>query len=263
MSHPPTVQVEQRGAAGVITLSRAERRNALDERLIVELTGAIRTVEADSRARVLLLCGAGEDFCAGADLEWMARGAALGPEEGMADAQPLAALLAALDRCGKPTVARVQGHALGGGVGLVAACDVVVAAEGASFGLTEVRLGLVPAVIGPYVVGAIGERAARRWMLTGERFSAAEARRAGLVSEVAEGGALDAAVARLVDALAAGGPAAQREAKALLRALRGRPVDEALTHETARTLARVRATPEAQEGIAAFLGKRRPRWREE
>lgn len=261
MPATPTVQLELRGHAGVVTLARPERHNAFDERMIHELTTAIRTLEADGAVRAILFQAAGESFCAGADLEWMKRAAALGPDEGVVDAHRLATLLSVLDQCEKPTVARVQGAAYGGGVGLVAACDVAVAGPGARFAFSEVRLGLVPAVIGPYVVAAIGERAARRWFLTGERFSATEAHRLGLVSEVApDDAALDALVARILDALAAGGPAAAREAKALVRALRNRPIDGPLIDETARTLARVRASPEGQEGIAAFLEKRKPGW---
>ena len=261
MPSAPTVQLERRGHVGVVTLSRPERHNAFDERMIHELTAAIHTLEADGAVHALAFAAAGETFCAGADLDWMMRAAALGADEGVLDAQRLATLLSVLDRCEKPTVARVQGAAYGGGVGLVAACDVAVAGPGAKFAFSEVRLGLIPAVIGPYVVAAIGERAARRLCLTGERISAVEAHRIGLVSDVAPTEeALDAQVARVLDALAASGPAALREVKALLRALRGRPIDGALIDETARTLARIRASPEGQEGIAAFLEKRKPRW---
>ena len=210
---------------------------------------------------MILFQAAGESFCAGADLEWMKRAAALGPDEGVVDAHRLATLLSVLDQCEKPTVARVHGAAYGGGVGLIAACDVAVAGPGARFAFSEARLGLVPAVIGPYVVAAIGERAARRYFLTGERFSAGEAHRIGLISEVApDDAALDALVGRILEALSASGPAAMREAKALVRALRNRPIDGLLIDETSRTLARVRASPEGQEGIAAFLEKRKPRW---
>lgn len=258
------VQVEVRGRVGRITLSRPERHNAFDERTILELTGAVRALESDGAVRALLLAGEGPSFCAGADLEWMRRAAALGPEEGLVDAQRLATLFTALDRCEKPTVARVHGAVRGGGVGLVAACDVAIAAATATFSLSEVTLGLVPAVVGPYVVAAMGERAARRLFLTGERFAAAEAARLGLVSEVAQDEpALDAATAKVLEALGSAGPAAVREAKALLRALRGRSIDAALVDETARTLARVRASPEGREGVAAFLEKRAPHWRDE
>lgn len=261
-SAPSSVLLDRRGRVGIVTLSRPERHNAFDERMIEELTSALRALEGDPAVHAILLAAAGESFCAGADLEWMRRAAALAPEDGVVDAHRLATLLSTLDQCEKPTVARVHGATYGGGVGLVAACDVAVAGPGAKFAFSEARLGLVPAIIAPYVVAAIGERAARRLFLTGERFSALEAHRIGLVSEVAPTEeALDAQVARVLDALLAGGPAALREAKALLRSLRGRPIDGPLVDETARTLARVRAAPEGQEGIAAFLGKRKPSWR--
>lgn len=261
MSAPTALHVELRGRVGVITLARPERHNAFDELLVAELTEAIRVLEGDPTTRVLLLAAAGKSFCAGADLEWMRRASVLGPEEGYADARRLATLLGALDRCEKPTVARVQGSAWGGGVGLLAACDVVFAVEAARFALTEVRLGLIPAVVGPYVVAAIGERAARRFFLTAEPFSAVEAQRLGLVSEVApDEAALDAGIAGAIDALLRNGPAAMGEAKALLRSLRGRPVDAALIDETAGAIARIRASPEGREGIAAFLEGRKPSW---
>jgi len=261
---PSTIHVELRGHVGVLTLARPERHNAFDELLIAELTEAIRALEADPETRVILLAAAGKSFCAGADLEWMRRAARLPPEEGYADAHRLSTLLAVLDRCEKPTVARVQGSAYGGGVGLLAACDVVVAVEAARFALSEARLGLIPAVVGPYVVAAIGERAARRHFLTAEPFSALEARRLGLVSDVApDEPALDVAVQGVVEALLRCGPSAIGEAKALLRSLRGRPIDGELIDETARTIARIRASPEASEGIAAFLDGRKPRWSSE
>jgi methylglutaconyl-CoA hydratase len=259
-----TIELELRGRMGVITLARPERHNAFDELLVAELTEAIRTLEGDPATRVLCLAAKGGTFCAGADLEWMRRAAALPPEESYADARRLASLLAALDRCEKPTLARVQGSAYGGGVGLLAACDVVVAVASARFALSEVRLGLVPAIVGPYVVAAIGERAARRRFLTAEPFSGAEAHRLGLVSElVPDEAALDGAIEAISAALQQGGPAAVGEAKALLRALRGRTIDGALVDETAATLARIRASPEAEEGIAAFLQGRRAGWRGE
>jgi methylglutaconyl-CoA hydratase len=262
VSSHATIELELRGQVGVVTLARPERHNAFDELVVAELTEAIRTLEGDPESRVLCLAAKGSSFCAGADLEWMRRAAALTPEESYADARRLATLLATLDRCEKPTIARVQGAAFGGGVGLLAACDVVVAVSSARFALSEVRLGLVPAIVGPYVVAAIGERAARRHFVTAEPFSAAEAHRMGLVSElVPDEAALDARIAGIAGALLQGGPAAIGEAKALLRSLRSRPIDGALIDETAATLARVRASPEAEEGIAAFLQGRKPGWR--
>jgi methylglutaconyl-CoA hydratase len=256
--------MELRGRMAVVTLDRPERHNAFDELVVAELTDAIQLLEADPATRVICLAAAGRSFCAGADLEWMRRGAALSPEESFADARRLATLLAVLDRCEKPTLARVQGSAFGGGAGLLAACDVVIAVEAARFALSEVRLGLIPAVVGPYVVAAIGARAARRYFLTAEPMSADEAHRLGLVSEVVpDEAALDARVAAVAEALLQGGPSAVGEAKALLRSLRGRPIDGKLIDETAEAIARIRGSPEAEEGIAAFLQGRKPGWRGE
>jgi methylglutaconyl-CoA hydratase len=208
-----------------------------------------------------VLAATGKSFSAGADLEWMRRMAGYSREENMNDAMGLAALMRTLAHLAKPTVARVQGSAYGGGVGLVACCDVAVAAQGATFSLSEVKLGLIPAVIAPYVVAAMGERAARRYFLTGERFEAAEAWRLGLVHELATGeGDLDEKVGSIVDALLACGPVAQREAKDLIRAVAGRPVTSELVQDTAQRIARIRASPEGREGVAAFLEKRRAAW---
>jgi len=255
------IEIEVSSHVGRITLARPEKQNAFDERMLDELTDAVHALDADRAVRAILIGAAGRSFCAGADLEWMRRGAALEGEAAIADTRRLATLLYVLHRCGKPTVARVQGATLGGGVGLVAVCDVAVAVEAAQFAFTEVRLGLVPAIVGPYVVAAIGERAARRYWLTGEPFSAAEARRLGLVADLApDEPALDATVELLLERLAGNSPAAMAEAKALLRSLRGRPIEGALVEESARTLARVRASPEGREGVAAFLEGRAPRW---
>lgn len=264
MTTGAVVRVELGRGIGVVTLARPDRHNAFDDVMIHELTEAIRSLSSAPDARVILLAADGESFCAGADLEWMQRAAALPPDASLVDARRLATLLWELDRCEKPTVARVQGAAYGGGVGLVAACDVAIAAQRARFALSEVKLGLVPAVVGPYVVAAIGERAARRYFLTGERISAQRALELGLVSSVAvDGASLDAEVAGVVGALAENGPEALREAKALLRALRGRTIDGALVDEMARTIARVRAGEEAREGMAAFIERRKARWRNE
>jgi methylglutaconyl-CoA hydratase len=190
----------------------------------------------------------------------MRRCSTYGEAENLADARALAALMATLDELPKPTIARVNGAALGGGTGLVACCDIALASAEAKFGTTEVRLGLIPAVIGPYVVAAIGVRQARRLMLTGERISAVEAARIGLVHEVVEPEQLDGAVARLLDDLLKGGPAALAAAKRLVRDLAGRPLDAELIDDTAQRIALLRATAEGREGVAAFLDKRRPGW---
>lgn len=246
---------------GIATLCRAERHNAFDEALIADLSAALRELDAAEDARVVVLSALGKSFCAGADLAWMRRAAAYSEAENLSDARKLAELLRILNEMSKPTVARVQGPAYGGGVGLVAACDIAIATYDAQFALSEAKLGLIPAVISPYVVEAIGARKARRYFLSAERFSAAEAYRIGLVHEIVPGlEELDQAVGEVIDALLACGPAAQRECKQLLRDLAGRATDAELIDHTARAITRVRASAEAREGIAAFLEKRQPDW---
>jgi len=254
-------QVERR-AGGVVwlTLDRPEIHNAFDDRLIVELTADLAQLGEDDAVRVVVLTGAGRSFSAGADLNWMRRTSTYGEAENLADARALARLMQTLNELPKPTVARVNGAALGGGAGLVACCDIVVASERAVFGTTEVRLGLIPAVIGPYVLAAVGPRHARRLMLTGERITATEAARLGLVHEVVPAGQLDEATLRVVDELLKGGPAALAAAKRLIQGLAGRPIEPALIDDTARRIAALRATPEAREGVGAFLEKRAPDW---
>jgi methylglutaconyl-CoA hydratase len=254
-------QVERR-AQGMawLTLNRPEIHNAFDDRLIALLTAELTRLGADEAARVLVLTGAGRSFSAGADLNWMRRTASYGEAENLADARALAKLMQTLNEVPKPTIARVNGAALGGGTGLVACCDIVIASDRAMFSTTEVRLGLIPSVIGPYVVGAVGARHARRLMLTGERISAAEAARVGLVHEVVAPEQLDAAVERVVGDLLKGGPAALGAAKRLVRDLAGRPIDSAVIDDTAQRIAALRATPEAREGVGAFLEKRPPGW---
>ena len=252
-------EVDARGVA-LLTLDRPEVHNAFNDELIAALTEALEALGRDPAVRAVVLAAVGKSFSAGADLGWMQRMAGYGSEENLADARALAKLMATLNELPKPTLALVQGPAFGGGVGLVACCDIALAAEGASFSLSEVKLGLIPAVISPYVVAKIGEAAARRYMLTGERFSAERALGLGLLHEVVPAGELEAAGARLLEALAAGGPEAQAAAKALIRSVAGRPVDAALIEETAARIAKVRAGEEAREGVGAFLEKRKPRW---
>lgn len=241
-----------------ITLNRPERHNAFDENIIAELTAAISVVEADARARLLILAAAGKSFSAGADLDWMRRMASYGEVENLADARRFATLLQTLNFMSKPTIAVVQGAALGGGVGLVAACDMAIARPEAVFGLTEVRLGLIPAVISPYVVQAIGERASRRYFLTGERFEAKTALALGLVTEVAED--LPAAVAQFAAMLLSGGPEAQGATKKLIRRVGRGTINAAMIDDTAERIARTRSGSEAREGIAAFFERRKPSW---
>jgi methylglutaconyl-CoA hydratase len=252
----------QINAAGVatVTLNQPELHNAFDDQLIADLTAELKRLEADERVRVVILAASGRSFSAGADLNWMRRMASYSEEQNLADARALAELMRTLNELRRPTIARVQGPAYGGGVGLVACCDIAVAADTASFSLSEVKLGLIPAVISPYVVNAIGERQARRYFLTAERFSASEAHRLGLIHEVTPLDGLDAAVAKLLGTLAGNGPAAMVAAKDLARSVSRGPLDSALIEDTARRIATLRASAEGREGLAAFLGKRSPHW---
>jgi methylglutaconyl-CoA hydratase len=256
-----SLAVERQGAIGLVTLNRPERHNAFDDELIAELTETLRTIEADDGIRVVVLSGAGKSFSAGADLNWMKRMAGFSVEENKRDAMGLAALMRTLAHLRKPTIARVHGAAYGGGVGLVACCDVAIATLNATFSLSEAKLGLIPAAISPYVVSAIGERAARRYFLTAERFDSAEAFRLGLVHDLAQDEAdLDDKVGGLIDAMLACSPAAQLAAKELIRAVSGRPVTSELIRDTADRIAKIRSSPEGREGVAAFLEKRRAAW---
>jgi methylglutaconyl-CoA hydratase len=243
------LRIERDGPVLRITLARPDRRNAFDAALIAELAEAFVDV---GRARAVVLAGDGPSFSAGADVDWMRASADLSYEENVADANALRAMLETIDGCPAPVVARVRGHALGGGAGLVAAADVAVAATDAVFAFSEVKLGIVPAVISPFALAAIGGRAARRYFLTGERFDAATALRIGLVHEVADD--LDAAVERVVEELLSAGPLAVRWAKRLVRERPDGP-------ETARWIAERRTSDEGQEGLRAFGEKRRPSWR--
>jgi methylglutaconyl-CoA hydratase len=260
MSEPNIlVDTDARGVA-CLSLNRPAIRNAFDDRLIADLTAALRRLESDPAVRVVVLTGSGEAFSAGADLAWMRRMAGYSDAENLADAMALAELLRSLNELAKPTVARVNGAAIAGGLGLVCCCDVAVAAAEAVFAISEVRLGLVPATISPYVVAAIGARAARRYFLTGERFSAAEARRIGLVHELAPRSGLDAAVETVVAAILEGGGNAQARSKRLVAEVQNRPVGDSVMALTARAIAEARASSEAREGLAAFFDKRKPGW---
>ena len=246
---------------GILTLNKAERHNAFDELLVDEVTSGLLELEADPQVRVVVLSASGKNFCAGADLNWVRRAATCTTSENLRDARELARLLATLNEFSKPTIARVQGPAYGAGLGLIAACDIAVATYDTLFALTEVKLGLIPAVVCPYVVAAIGERQARRYLLSAERFSAAEAYRIGLVHEIVPGdGELDEAIGEIIDNLLKNGPQAQAECKALIRLVAGQPIDEAIGEETAQRITQVRASAEGQEGLAAFLEKRKPNW---
>lgn len=243
-----------------IVLDRPERHNAFDDTVIVELTRAFEQAGSDAATRAVVLAASGASFSAGADLEWMKRMASYSMEENRRDALALATLLATINDCPKPVLACVQGSAFGGGSGLVAACDIAIAADTAFFSFSEARLGLIPAVISPYVVDAIGARACRRYFLTAERFSAAEARRIGLVHETVPLAELQTVCNQMLERLAECGPAAQREAKALIRSVSRPPEDMDVSAWTADRIANIRASDEGREGIEAFLAKRKPNW---
>jgi methylglutaconyl-CoA hydratase len=251
-----------RRSAGVaqVTMARPAVFNAFDEAMIAELDAAFAQLADDDGVRVIVLAGEGRHFSAGADLQWMQRASAASREWNLEDARRFAAMLARIESCPKPTVARVQGAALGGGVGLVCACDIAVAADGATFSVSEAKFGILPAVIGPHVVNAVGRRQAKRLALTTARIGAAEAMAIGLVQRVVAAEALDVAVDATVAELLAGGPNAQREIKQLFAQLEVGPVTEDVRELTAQTISRVRSTDEAREGFAAFLGKRRANW---
>jgi methylglutaconyl-CoA hydratase len=254
------LRLERNGVVARVILNRPEVRNAFDDLLVEELTRAFRAVAADSETRVVVLSGEGPSFCAGADVAWMRKAGTYSRKENEADARRMARMLRTIDLCPKPVVARVHGHAIGGGVGLIAAVDVAIAGEGTVFSLAEVKLGILPSVISPYVLRAIGPRQARDLFLSGDRFDAAHALRIGLVHRVVASSGLDAACQTKIDSLLSSGPEAVREAKELIEQIAGKNPDQAMLL-TVRTIARRRASAEAKEGLTAFLEKRPPAWR--
>lgn len=253
------LEIDSRGVA-CLTLDRSAQHNAFDDVLIAELIQVLTDLAANEAVRILVLAAAGKSFSAGADLNWMRRMADYDETRNREDAMQLAELMQRLNCFPRPTIARVQGAAFGGGVGLVACCDIAIASEQALFCLSEVKLGLIPAVISPYVIAAIGERGARRYMLSAERFDAQQARELGLVHEVVDKAELESRVEDLVAVLLECGPAAQTAAKDLIQALSGRPIDDELIAETAARIATIRASAEGREGLNAFLEKRKPAW---
>ena len=255
-----TLDIVHDGAVATVWMNRPERHNAFDARLIAELTDAFATLGADASVRVVVLGGRGKSFSAGADIEWMKAAGEASFDDNLADARRLAAMLRTIGECPKPTIARVQGAALGGGMGLAAACDVCLAAETASFATSEVKFGLIPSAIGPWVLRAVGPRRASRLFLSAERIDARRAEAIGLVHDVVAVDALDAAVAGLARTLLGGAPRAQAEAKRLIRDLSGRAIDDAVVEETAVRIASLRRGEEAREGLSAFLAKRPPHW---
>ena len=260
MSHPTVELIVDQDGVATLWLNRPDKHNAFDDAMIVELTRACEQVAADPQLRVLVLASRGRNFSAGADLGWMQRMAAYTYDENLRDARALAKLLETLNTLPQATIARVQGAAFGGAVGLVSCCDMAVATPATRFCLSEVKLGLVPATISPYVVAAIGQRAARRYFATAEIFSAERARELGLVAELADEEDIDQAVGQLARAVLANGPQAVTAAKQLVAQVGGKPIDQALIESTCELIANIRVSAEGQEGLQAFLEKRRPNW---
>ncbi len=254
------LQIERRGSVARVFLNRPDVRNAFNDGVIAELAGTFRTLGADASLRAIVLGGHGKAFCAGADLSWMRAMADYTWEQNRADAQALADMLWTIYSCPLPVIGRIHGDCYAGGVGLAAVCDVLVAAEGVNFCLSEAKLGLLPATIGPYVIKAMGEQAARRYFVTAERFDAAQAQRLGFVHEVVNADALDAKVDELTAALVANGPAAVKACKRLVQDLAAQPITESLRADTARRIADIRASDEGKEGVQSFLNKRSPAW---
>ena len=255
-----TTVIDNATGWATITMDRTEVLNAFDATLIAQLTADLETLAKHNGVTAVVLAGAGKSFSAGADLNWMQRMAGYSEHENLTDARALGRMLKTLRDLPKPTVARVHGAAIGGAVGLIAACDIAFASDQALFAVSEVRVGLIPAVISPYVIAAIGERQFHRYALTGERFAAPEAMRIGLVHSVVEPAELDSSVRGVLGELAKGGPSAKAEVKALISSIAGRPIDSNLIDETATRIARVRASAEGREGVDAFLEKRKPAW---
>lgn len=257
------LKTQTRQGVHTVTLARPEVRNAFNEALIGEIRQAFEAAGADPAVRCIVLAAEGKAFCAGADLNWMRRMADYDREQNLQDAGELARMLATIDQCPKPTVARVQGDVYAGGMGLVAACDLAVSLDTAGFCLSEVKLGLIPATISPYVIRAMGARAAQRYFLTAERFDAVQALRLGLVSEVVVSeAALDEQVQGLCQALLQASPNALRACKQLLRDVTGREIDAALIERTVAGIADIRASAEGKDGVQSFLQKRKPGWLE-
>lgn len=255
-----TLQVELNGAVASVWLDRPEVRNAFNDTTIAEITHVFHALGADQRVGVIVLGARGAAFCAGADLNWMKKMANYSMEDNCADAAQLAEMLHVIYVCPKPVVARVQGDCYGGGMGLVAACDIAVSVESANFCLSEVKLGLIPGTISPYVIKAMGKQQARRYFLTAERFSAQEAQRIGLVHVVSSADGLDMATAAIVKSLVNASPNAVKEAKRLVRDIAGQPISDELIVDTANRIAAQRVSDEGREGVKAFLEKRKASW---
>jgi len=252
-------EIDSRGVARV-TINNPEKRNAFDDQIIAQLTEAFTAIASNPDVRVMVLGSEGKNFSAGADLGWMQRMANYSYEENLRDANALALMLQTLNRMPQPTIARVQGAAFGGGIGLISCCDIAIATTSANFSLSEVKLGLVPATISPYVIAAIGERAARRYFITAETFDGHTAKQIGLINEVVDTEHLDTQVKQITDALMANGPAAIAAAKQLIFDISGKAMDQDIIDHTCKTISAIRVSDEAQEGLNAFLEKRKPHW---
>jgi len=252
-------QIDSRGVAQV-SLNNPDKHNAFDDQMIIELTNAFNALAANTNVRIMLLKSEGKSFSAGADLDWMKRMASYSYQQNLNDARALAAMLKALHQMPIPTIARVQGAAFGGAVGLVSCCDIALASSNASFALSEVKIGLVPSTISPYVIAAIGERHAKRYFMTAERFDANTALQIELVHEAVEKSLLDDKVEQLVTAILSNGPEAVAVAKQLIFAVSGKPIDSKLIEHTCEVIAGIRVSPQGQEGLSAFLDKRKPNW---
>ncbi|MFZ6755012.1 enoyl-CoA hydratase/isomerase family protein [Undibacterium sp. Dicai25W] len=255
-----TLNLTTEAQMATVTLNRPDVRNAFNETTIAEITQVFQQLDADTSVRAVVLAANGPAFCAGADLNWMKKMADYTHAENLADAGQLAAMLAAIYRCSKPVVAKVQGDCYAGGMGLVAACDIAVSVDTANYCLSEVKLGLIPATISPYVIKAMGESAARRYFITAERFSAAEAQRIGFVHEVVNAEALDSKVAEIVKALVSNSPNAVKQAKKLVQDVASREITPGLVAATVEGIAQIRASEEGREGVRSFLEKRKPSW---
>ena len=254
-----TLRVERDGPVATVVLARPDVRNAFDDAMIAELTAVFASLSAEAGVRAVVLTGEGKTFCAGADVHWMRKAAGYSREENREDARKMARMLRTIDVCSRPVIGKIRGAAIGGGVGLAAVCDIAIASRETVFSLAEVKLGILPAAISPYVLRAIGARLARDYFLTGDRFDAEEARRIGLLHAAVEDAELDAAVERKIDSLLTSGPEAVAAAKKLIDTVSGMDIDAAFP-ATAEAIADRRASEEGKEGLTAFLEKRRPRW---
>ncbi|PCJ91649.1 MAG: gamma-carboxygeranoyl-CoA hydratase [Porticoccaceae bacterium] len=257
-----TTKIDIRGVT-TITLNRPEKHNAFDDQMVNQLTSAFEQTTTNPNSRVLILAAAGKTFSAGADLHWMKRMGKYSYKENLKDAGSLAYMLKILNEIPLPTIARIQGPAFGGALGLISCCDIAIAATKASFAFSEVKIGLIPATISPYIIEAIGSRAARRYFMTGEKFEAQQAVELGLINEAVEETQLDNTIAQFINTLLGNSPTAMHSAKQLVQDIRNRSINDELIKETCERIADIRRSKEGQEGLSAFLEKRKPHWRQD